>query len=244
MKAIILAAGLGTRLKPLTDEIPKVMLPLKNKPLLYYQINWFKKYGITDIAINLHHLPKKIRSYLGDGSKFNVKITYSYEKELLGTAGAIKKLEKFFGNAPFLIFYGDNITNLDLNQFINFHKEKKGIMTICLHKKQEREKDFGIAVLDKNNQISDFIEKPSNLEISESNLINSGIYIAKSEIFNFIPENKFYDFAHDLFPLLLKSNKKLFGYYANYCWTEIGNLEKYEKVKKGIENSKFSFHDF
>ena len=189
------------------------------------------------------HLPEKIRSYLGDGSKFNVKITYSYEKELLGTAGAIKKLEKFFGNEPFLIFYGDNITNLDLKQFINFHKEKKGIMTICLHKKQEDEQDFGVVTINKNNQILNFIEKSGSSKMGKLNLVNSGIYIAQPEIFNFISKNKFFDFAYDLFPLLLQNKKNLFSYIIDCYWAEIGNPEKYEKVKEGIESSKFSFHD-
>jgi len=124
MKAIILAAGHGTRLRPLTDRLPKVMLPLNDKPLIYYQIKWLKNNGIREIAINLHHLPMKIKEYL-DKNDFGVKITYSYEKNIMGTAGAVKKLQQFFGNDPFLIFYGDNVTDLNLKKLISFHEGKK-----------------------------------------------------------------------------------------------------------------------
>jgi len=117
-------------------------------------------------------------------------------------------------------------------------KEKKGIMTICLHKKQKDEKDFGIVKIDKNNLILNFIEKSDISESNEPSLINSGIYIADPQIFDFIPKDKFFDFAFNLFPLLLKNNKKLFGYMPDCYWAELGNLDKYKKINEDLKNSK------
>jgi len=135
MKAIILCAGRGERLRPLTDTIPKPMIPINNKPVLEYIINLLKKNGIKDIAINTSHLPEKIREYFGDGKKFGVKITYSFEPEMLGTSGALNNFRHFFNtNEPFLVFYGDNITNIDLKKMLEFHKQKNAIATLALRK--------------------------------------------------------------------------------------------------------------
>jgi mannose-1-phosphate guanylyltransferase / phosphomannomutase len=232
MKAIILAAGKGTRLKPLTNNIPKVMLPINGKPLLEYTIKLFKKYGIKEIAINLHHLPEKIKDYFGDGKKFGVKIYYSYEPKLLGTAGAIKKIEDFFDDT-FIVFYGDNFTNLNILDMVNYHESKKGIATICLHKGKSKS---SYIEMDSNNKIVKFVEKP---KIEKYGWVNSGIYVLEKEVIKFIPKNKFFDFGKDLFPLLLKKNKKIFGYPLKDCfWFEVGTLEKYEKINLLLSKDK------
>lgn len=238
MKAIILAAGLGTRLIPLTKDVPKPLLPLNGKPLIQHNIEWLRSNGIKEIAINLHHLPEKIKTFLGDGSKFGVRITYSYEKNIMGTAGGVKKLENFAKNSPFMVYYGDNITNLNIKKLVNFHKSKGGMATICLHPIKEKElKDSSIVELGKDNRILSFAEKPNEKTIKKisgkkNNYSNAGIYLLEPEIFDFIEKNKFTDFAKDIFPMLIKKGKMIYGYPLDCFWAEIGNAEKYKNIKK------------
>lgn len=245
MRAVILAAGHGTRLRPLTYKLPKVMLPLNGKPLIFYQIEWLKKYGIRKIAINLHHLPLKVKKYL-DANDLGVKMKYSYEKKILGTAGGVKKLENFLKNGTFIVFYGDNITNLNIKDLIKFHRKKKGIATICLHSIDKKSmKEASIVKLAKNNKITHFIEKPDlksiNLfDLSNNLYSNAGIYIMEPEMLNFIHKGNFSDFGKDIFPRLLSAGKTMFGYPLTNCyWREIGTLEKYSSIKNEITKFKY-----
>jgi len=239
MKAMILAAGKGVRMKPLTNEVPKVMLPINDKPLLEYTVALLKHHKITDIAINLHHLPEKIKNHFGDGSKFGVKIFYSFEESLLGTAGAVKNIEQFF-DSMFVVVYGDNLTNLGLTNVIEHHKKRGCIATVCLKKIKEGEHTSSLILLNENNEIKEFIERPSEEDMTKFAKVemwkNTGIYVLEPEILKYIPSGEHYDFAHDLFPRLLKSGKKICGYPINDYWYEIGRPEKYEKIKRGFES--------
>jgi NDP-sugar pyrophosphorylase family protein len=158
LKAMILAAGKGVRLKPLTLESSKVLLPIGSVPLICHTLTWLKRYGISQVAINLHHLSNKIRDFVGDGSKFGVGISYSYERDLLGTAGGVKKMEKFFNNT-FLVVYGDVLTNIDLSNVIGFHYEKRATATLVLSE-ITNPREVGIVQLDERNRVIKFIEKP------------------------------------------------------------------------------------
>lgn len=247
MKAIILAAGFGTRLMPLTKNTPKPLLPLADKPIIQHNIEWLRKNGIKDIAVNLHHLPEKIKKFLGNGSKFNVYITYSYEKDILGTAGGVKNLEHFARGSAFLVYYGDDITNLNIKKLAEFHQKKKGIAAICLHTiKGDELKEASIIELAKDSRILRFIEKPDAQTIkrlikkqkSKNHFYsNAGIYILEPSILKSVPKGKFSDFAKDIFPKLIKSNKKIYGFpLEKFFWAELGTLEKYIKVKNEMEN--------
>ncbi len=248
MRAMILAAGFGERLRPLTLKLPKPLLPVLGKPLIQHNIEWLRKNGINEIALNLHHLPHKITSFLGTGSKFGVKITYSYEKEILGTAGGVKKLEGFF-DGTFLVYYGDNITNLDIGNLLEFHKHKKAVATICLHPIKKKElKEASIIELSKENRILRFIEKPDSSTIKKlikknsKNIFysNAGIYMLEPSVLKFIEKNKFSDFAKDVFPKLLKSRQKIYGYPLKDCyWHELGTLQKYKNVIKKLIKQKW-----
>lgn len=247
MKAIILAAGFGERLKPLTNNIPKPLLPVLGKPLIQHNIEWLRENGIKEIAINLHYMPDKIIDFLGDGSRFGVRIKYSLEDKILGTAGGVKRLEGFVKNT-FLVCYGDNITNLNIRKFVDFHKRKKGIASICLHEIKKNElKDASIVNLSKDNRILSFVEKPSKavskkLIKKKNNYSNAGIYILEPEIFDFIEKNKFSDFAKDIFPRLLKEDKKIYGYPLEDCfWAELGTIKKYKSVKKEIKSNQIKW---
>lgn len=232
MKAMILAAGEGTRLRPITYETPKSCIPINGKPLLAYNLELLKKYNITDIAINVSHLADKVIEEFKDGSNYGVKLTYSKEEELLGTAGAVKKIESFFDSA-FVLIYGDLLTNIDLNKLIEFHNQHKGIATVALYK-VPRPEACGVVELD-GDRITKFIEKP---EHPDTNLVNAGVYVLETEIFKYIPKNKFFDFGLDLFPVLLNEGNQIFGYEINEYLIDIGTKEKLEKAEKDIKEGK------
>ena len=237
MKAIILAAGYGKRLLPLTKIIPKCMIEIKGKPLIEHQIRWLLRNGITEVAVNLHHLPDKISYYLGDGSRLGAKITYSHEKDLLGTAGGTKKIEKFFDD-DFLVFYGDEYTNLDISELKKFHDSKKAFMTVCIREKISDKKHSNLIVLDGDSRITRFIEKPRYEEenLSKRNFANCGIYICNRKLLDKIPENAFSDFGYDILPGLV-AEEKVYGFIipCKFYWCEMGRLEKYFLHKNEIE---------
>jgi len=223
MKAFVLAAGVGSRLRPLTSEIPKPMVPILGKPVLHHTLNNLKKNGFHEVCINLYHKPEIITDYF---KNLNFKLTYSLEKKLLGTAGAVKKNENFF-NETFAVMSGDGLSDINLKKALSYHKKKKALATIVL-KEIDFRFNYGVTLTDKAGQIKSFVEKPSWKDIF-TNTVNTGIYIFEPEIFKFIPKNSFFDFAMDLFPLLLKKKQKVFGYVTKDYWTDIGNICEYKK---------------
>ena len=229
IKAMVLAAGTGSRLRPLTLKRAKAMLPIGGRPLLEHLTCLLKVHNITEIAINLHYRPDDIVEYFGDGHAFGVRITYSREQELLGTAGAVKKLQHFF-TETFLVVYGDLLTTLDLTALVDFHWRKGGLATIALYR-VDHPQACGIVELDTNGRIRRFVEKPGPEEVF-GNLANAGIYVLEPEVIDFIPAGVFYDFGHDLFPLLLEHGMPLYGYPIRAYLIDIGTLEKYKQAQR------------
>ncbi len=229
MKAFILAAGEGKRLRPFTEKIPKPMISIAGKPILQHNIEFLAHWGIFEIAINLHHCPEVIENYFGNGAKFGVNITYSYEPELLGTAGAVKKLEKFMGER-FLVVYGDNLINFNLSFLLSFHEIHKGIGTVVLHYRDDISQS-GVAVLDDNERITKFLEKPDPRQ-TNSHWVNAGVLLLERDVFQYIPANRRCDFGRDVLPDLLSRNEKLYGYKLKQgeeiYW--IDRIEDYERV--------------
>lgn len=209
MKAMILAAGKGTRLRPLTEQLPKCMVRVQGKPILDHTIEWLKKYKVRDLIINLHHFPRVISDYFGDGKERGVRITYSFEPEVLGTAGAVRKVRECFEDA-FFLWYGDNLSTCDLRQLYRFHRAKGGIATVALFRREDVSQS-GIAELNAGKRVTRFLEKPRPHE-SFSRLVNAGIMVLEPRIFEFIPESGRPDFGHDVFPALLASGEAIFGY--------------------------------
>lgn len=210
MKAVILAAGKGERFREVNDTIPKPMLVYKDKPVLEHNILLCKKYGITDLFINLHHFPNVIKNYFGDGSKFGVNIKYSFENELLGTSGAVKKIANDFwqdSREDFFVIYGDNYSDLDLSLLKNKFNEVHPLGVIGFHYREDVSSS-GVALFDENFKIKEFIEKPKT-DVG-TNWVNAGIYYFSPEVLNFIPEG-YSDFGKDIFPCLMKKNESLFG---------------------------------
>jgi mannose-1-phosphate guanylyltransferase len=231
MKAMILAAGEGTRLRPLTKMIPKPMLPVGGKPLLEHTICWLRSYGIKQVAVNLHHAPWLTQAYLGDGSAWGVRITYSLEDKLLGTAGAVKKLQNYFDDA-FVVVYGDVLTNMDLTALVSFHRAKGGWMTIALYQ-VENPSACGLVKLDGEGKILRFVEKPSPEHVF-TDLASTGVFVMEARVLDHIPSDTFYDFGHHLFPDLLAKGIPLYGYPIDAYLVDIGTMEKYREAQLDV----------
>jgi NDP-sugar pyrophosphorylase family protein len=209
-KAVLLAAGKGTRLHPLTESRPKPMLLIGESPVLEYTIRRLVRYGISEIAINLHHSAQVVIDYFGDGSRHGVKIVYSYEPSLLGTAGAIKKLSPLLRNESFYVQYGDNLTTCELERFTLFHEQHGGIASIALFYKEDVTPHSAVELMP-DGRITRFVEKPK-AEEAPSQWISAGVLLLEPEILDFIPANAVYDFGFHLFPKLLSRGEKIYGY--------------------------------
>lgn len=209
MKAVLLAAGKGTRLRPLTDEMPKVMIPIAGKPILEHHVEHLAGAGIREIFINLHHRPERITSHFGNGQKWGVRIRYSYEPEILGTAGAVKKLEAELRGAPFLVVYGDNFSEFDFADFISWSVKAGGLGTVAVFEKEDVA-GSGVVDIGSGDRIVRFLEKPAPNEV-QSHWVNAGIYRLSDDILDDIPRG-YSDFGHDIFPEAIKRGKKLFAY--------------------------------
>ena len=232
MQAVIIAGGKGERMKPLTDEIPKLLLPFNNIPLIEYIIKLLKNYNVKDIIICAGYLRNKIEEYLYD-KDYGIKISVSHENEPLGTAGPLNLIkDKLEEN--FFILYGDIYTNINLDNISKFHKQKNADVTLVIHESSHPQ-DSTVVTIDKNNKITNFLEKPGKDWIKYGNLTSAALYLVKKDIINFIEVNKKLDFAKDIFPLMLVNNKKLYGYISNEEYIkDVGTIERYEEVKKDI----------
>ena len=228
MRAMILAAGEGMRLRPLTSDLPKAMLPIGDKPLLEHTLNWLRAHEITEVAINLHYKPETVIDYFGNGERFGVEIVYSIENLILGTAGALSKLRHYFTDT-FLTLYGDLLTNLNISSLVAFHKLKQSLATITLHE-VENPSASGIVALDDVGRIRRFVEKPSPQEVF-ADLANAGIFVLEAGIIDYIPVNTFYDFAYDLFPSLIRDGTAIYGYPITDYLIDIGTAESYHRAE-------------
>lgn len=238
MKAMILAAGKGTRVRPITNDTPKPMIPLLQKPVLESIIEHLKTCGIDEIIINTSYLSSKIENYFGNGSKFGVQIAYSFEGEILedeivskalGSAGGMKKIQDFsnFFDDTFVVLCADALIDLDIQEVIALHKEKKALATIALKQVPVNETNkYGMVELDENNKILTFQEKP-DIKDAISDLANTGIYIFEPEIFDYIPSGKEFDIGGDLLPLLAKQDLGIYGVNIPYEWVDIGNVNDF-----------------
>jgi NDP-sugar pyrophosphorylase family protein len=209
MKAVLLAAGKGTRLRPLTDAIPKVMIPVKGKPILEYHLEQLAAAGIKAVLINLHHLPEKIKGYFQDGQRWGVNIRYSYEPEILGTAGAVRKLRGELEAEPFLVIYGDNYLQLNYANLIEYSERRGGIGTVVVFEKKDVS-GSGIVEIGPGQRVLRFVEKPKSGDIF-SHWVNAGVYYFRPKVLQFI-KPKHSDFGYDLLPDLLKRGENIFAY--------------------------------
>ncbi|QOG11461.1 sugar phosphate nucleotidyltransferase [Arcobacter sp. FWKO B] len=235
MKAIVLAGGFGTRIQPLTNSIPKPMLPILNRPMMEHIILKLRDdLGVKDIAILLYFMPEVIKEYFKDGKEFGVNITYFLPDDDYGTAGAVGFAREFL-DETFIIVSGDLVTDFKFSEIYDFHKQKKSKLTIGLTP-VENPLQFGVVIANEDGEIEKFLEKPSWGEVF-SDTINTGIYIIEPEILNYIPQDENFDFAKDLFPTLMSNNITLWGCHIEGYWRDVGNPESYREVYEDIYNS-------
>ncbi|NLX77012.1 MAG: NDP-sugar synthase [Clostridiaceae bacterium] len=243
MKALFLAGGLGTRLKPITNNLPKPMVPIIGKPLLERNIENLKRFGINEIILSTCYKPDKIINHFGDGKRFGVKISYICEDEPLGTAGAIKNAERFFSDT-FLVFNADILCDFDLSEMINFHKKAGALATIAVTH-VDNPSAYGVIEHDRDGFITAFREKPRPHE-TDSNLINAGVYIFEPELLNEIPPGRAVSIERETYPMLLQKGYKMAIFDRCSYWLDLGTPAKYLKAHKDILNGlvKIREHDF
>lgn len=239
MKAVILAGGKGTRLRPITYLNPKPMLPLVNKPFMENFIMWLKHYKIEDIILSTCYLPEVFEKYFGDGRKLGVNLRYETESCPLGTCGAVKNLEDYLGNEPFLVFNGDILTSLNLKQMMAFHKKNRADITISLTPVEDPTA-YGLVPIDKEGRVTRFLEKPSLDEIN-TNLINAGTYMIEPHIMGLAPKGENYSFERGLFPKALSNEYRIYGFVSNAYWLDVGTPEKYLNAHFDILDRKIKF---
>ncbi|MBV8886584.1 MAG: mannose-1-phosphate guanyltransferase [Chroococcidiopsidaceae cyanobacterium CP_BM_RX_35] len=227
MRAVLMAGGSGTRLRPLTCDLPKPMVPILNRPIAEHIINLLKRHHITEVIATLHYLPDVMRDYFQDGSDFGVQMTYAVEEDQpLGTAGCVKNIAELL-DQTFLVISGDSITDFDLSAAIQFHKQKQSKATLVLTR-VPNPVEFGVVITDEEYRIRRFLEKPSTSEIF-SDTVNTGIYILEPSVLEYLPENQEYDFSKELFPLLLQKDEPMYGYVAQGYWCDVGHLDAYRE---------------
>lgn len=228
-----MAGGFGTRLRPLTNNLPKPMVPMANKPIIDHIIELLKSHSITDLTALLYFQPESIQRHLGDGSAHGVRLDYISANVDYGTAGSVAlAMRKKQAKGATIVISGDVLTDIDLTRAMEFHKKNRAVATIILTR-VENPLPFGIVITDKKGNIERFLEKPSWGEVF-SDTINTGIYILENEVLDFIPEDREFDFSKDLFPLLLEKKKPVYGYAAEGYWKDIGSLDEYRQANVDI----------
>lgn len=231
MQAVILAGGKGTRLRPLTSNLPKPMIPLVNRPFLECMLEYLKGHGVTEVILALGYLPDKIQSHFGDGSRTGVKLTYSVEQKPLGTAGAVKLLEPLI-KGTFIVLNGDIVTDMDLSTEVRLHQERRATGTLFLLPVEDPSR-FGVVELDKAQRVLAFTEKPKREE-ARANTINGGCYILEPEVFGYMPKGEHYMFERGLFPGLLAAGRPIYGYVPQCYWNDVGTPATYLGVHYDI----------
>ena len=235
LKAVILVGGEGTRLRPLTYEVPKSMVPVLNRPFLEHAIAYLKQYGIDNLILAMSYLPESFRQYFGDGSKLGAELTYSVEDNPLGTAGAVKNAEEQL-TGTFVVLNGDIFTELDIADMLDFHRRKGAKATIALTW-VDNPSAFGVVETDSGSRVQRFIEKPPAGQAT-TNWINAGIYILEPEVLEHVPASKHYMFEKRVFPLLLELGEPVYGYPFDGYWLDMGTLEKYLRLNCDLASLK------
>jgi len=237
MRAMVLAAGLGTRLRPVTWSVPKPMVPVLNRPVMEHILRLLASHGITEVIANLHWFPDTIENYFGDGSSLGINLTYSHEDTLHGTAGGVYKAREYF-DGSFLVISGDALTDVDLTRMREYHETHDGIATLAT-KQVTDTSDFGVVITDDDGRIQGFQEKPDPAE-ALSNLANCGIYMFRPEIFDYFPEpgasklarkggdypDDFADWAYDVFPALMEAGIPFYSCELDSYWNDVGTIEE------------------
>jgi mannose-1-phosphate guanylyltransferase len=227
MRGMVLAAGLGTRLRPITYEMPKPMVPVLNRPIMDHILELLRRHGFDELVANLSYLPKQLRERFGDGSAYGVSLEWSFEDELLGTAGGVRNVREFFGDSPFLVMAADALTDVDLGELRVAHESNGGIATLTV-KQVADTSEYGVVVTGSDGRIQGFQEKPDPAE-ALSNLASCMIYMFEPEIFEYFPDKPKVDFALDVFPALLEHDVPFHVHETGAYWNDVGSLSEFRQ---------------
>lgn len=236
MQAIIIAGGFGTRLKPITDYCPKPALPIMGRPFLEYQIELLRRIRVKKVVFSLMYLADRIIQIFGDGSQYGMRFHYAVEETPLGTGGGIKNCEKYLSDEPVIIFNGDVLTDIDLNDVLQFHHEKKAKITLTMTP-VENPTIYGVIFTDSSGRIQKFLEKPKPEEATQ-NTISAGIYVYERDVFDRIPPNTNYSVERQLYPSMLDDGQPMYGYRSDRYWLDIGTPEKFLQAHWDIMDGK------
>jgi len=222
VKAVIMAGGEGTRLRPLTCTRPKPMVPVANRPVMAYALELLSRHGLREAAVTLQYLPRHITDYFGEGEDWGIRLHYFLESSPLGTAGSVKNAAAFL-DETFLVVSGDALTDLSVEEAVRFHRERKALATLVLTT-VDNPLEYGVVITDSDGRIRRFLEKPGWGEVF-SDRVNTGIYVLEPEVLQYIPSDRPFDFSRDLFPLLLREGLPLYGCLLRGFWCDIGSLK-------------------
>ncbi|HET6498260.1 MAG TPA: sugar phosphate nucleotidyltransferase, partial [Coriobacteriia bacterium] len=236
MRAVIMAGGEGSRLRPLTSLQPKPMVPVVNQPVMEHIIGLVRHHGITRAVATLAFMPQVIQDYFGDGEEWGMRMSYTLEETPLGTAGSVKNAEPLLGGEPFLVISGDALCDIDLAEVIAFHRDRRAAVTIAL-KRVSDPLEFGVVVTAPDGRVERFLEKPSWGQVF-SDTINTGIYVVEPEVLALVPAGEQFDFSAELFPLLMERGYPLFGCVVDGYWCDVGSFDTYMQVHRDILDGK------
>ena len=238
MKAVVMAGGEGTRLRPMTANQPKPMLPVVNRPIMEHVLRLLRRHGLTETVVTVQFLASIVRNYFGDGEDFGMSLQYATEETPLGTAGSVKNAEDALRDQPFLVISGDALTDIDLSDLIKFHKDNNALVTVALARVPDP-LEFGIVIVDDDGKIQRFLEKPTWGQVF-SDTVNTGIYVMEPEVLAHVPAGQVVDWSADVFPKLLENGAPLYGWIAEGYWEDVGSLDSYGKAQADALTGKVS----
>jgi len=231
MKAMVLAAGVGKRMRPLTDQLPKPLLPIANRPVMGYILEHLARHGFTQVIANLHYRGDDIVACFGDGARYGVDLSYSQEEKLWGIAGGVRRCKDFFGEDTFLVIGADDLTDMDLTALVQAHRRAGAIASIGLVEVEDTS-EYGIVVTDEEGRIERFVEKPKGEPPSRT--ANTQIYLFEPAVFEFIPPDTVYDFGFDAFPSMVESKAPFYGFCLPGYWRDIGSMKDYLAAQRDV----------
>jgi mannose-1-phosphate guanylyltransferase/phosphomannomutase len=236
MKAVVMAGGEGTRLRPMTASMPKPLLPIVNKPIMEHVLRLLKRHGITETVVTVQFLASLVRNYFGDGEELGMSLHYATEETPLGTAGSVKNAEHLLNDGSFLVISGDALTDFDLTDLVKFHHDKGALVTVCLARVPDP-LEFGITIVDDDGKVQRFLEKPTWGQVF-SDTVNTGIYIMEPEVFEHVGKGEVVDWSGDVFPQLLELGLPIYGYIAEGYWEDVGTHESYIRAQADVLSGK------
>lgn len=236
MKAVVMAGGEGTRLRPMTSSMPKPLLPVVNRPIMEHVLRLLKRHGFSETVVTVQFLASLVRNYFGDGEELGMSLTYANEETPLGTAGSVKNAEEALKDDTFLVISGDALTDFDLTKLVAYHREKGAMVTVCLTRVPDPV-EFGITIIDDEGRVDRFLEKPTWGQVF-SDTVNTGIYVMEPEVFDYVAAGVSVDWSGEVFPKLLEEGKPIYGYVAEGYWEDVGTHESYVKAQADVLDGK------